>query len=301
MPRERSRARPRKSGLLTVRHACASECFFRKKGSTVCETLLNMRELISWSFFRGQSFCCFHADLLFFTSSTLCADRRRRRIRRHRTTSESHRAKWLQTTPKVCVPYFAAQPRDPQPRDLEDTKKKLRHEPLDPIHEPCNSGAPCNRRTDWNCNVCSTESGHDQCPVSAWQQVTFPRVTFSAFSPASASLSKTWAPLDGAAVEKTALDFQIVDVSHDFHRPLASSLDWEPPATAIRRPAKPCPQTTPKAVVSIASSSGAQSKRKSSFGLLNATRAAKLYENRIDDQGHEGAICGGSQKSEAQA
>ena len=100
MPRERSRARPRKSGLLTVRHACASECFFRKKGSTVCETLLNMRELISWSFFRGQSFCCFHADLLFFTSSTLCADRRRRRIRRHRTTSESHRAKWLQPHPK---------------------------------------------------------------------------------------------------------------------------------------------------------------------------------------------------------
>ena len=100
---------------------------------------------------------------------------------------------------------------------------------------------------------------------------------------------------------ETALDFQIVDVSHIFHRPLASSFDWEPPATAIRRPATPCPQTTPKAVVSIASSSGAQGKRKSSFGLLSATRAAKLYENRIDDQGHEGAICGGSQKSEAQA
>ena len=72
-----------------------------------------------------------------------------------------------------------------------------------------NSGAPCNRRTDWDCNVCSTESGHDQCPVSAWQQqVTFPRVTFSAFSPASVSFSKTWAPLDGAAVEKQRWTFR---------------------------------------------------------------------------------------------
>ena len=108
MPRERSRARPRNSGLLTVRHACASECFSRKTGSTVCETLLNMSELISWSFFGGQSFCCFHADLLFFTSSTLCADRRRRRIRRHRTTSESHRAKWLQPHPKYV--YYTSPP-----------------------------------------------------------------------------------------------------------------------------------------------------------------------------------------------
>ena len=31
MPRERSRARPGNSGLLIVRHACASECFFRNK------------------------------------------------------------------------------------------------------------------------------------------------------------------------------------------------------------------------------------------------------------------------------
>ena len=134
--------------------------------------------------------------------------------------------------------------------------KKPRQEQLDPIHELYNSGAPYNLRTDWNCNVCSTESGHDQCPVSAWQQqVTFPRVTFSVFSPASASLSKTWAPLDGAAVEKQRWIFR----------------SWTSATTFTGRLRPP---------------SIGNSKRKSSFDLFSATRAAKLYEHRIDDQGH---------------
>ena len=118
MPRERSRARPGNSGLSTVRHACASECFFRKKGSTVCETLLNMRELISWSFVGGQSFCCFHADLfVFHKQHALC---RQTQTQNWQTPHNVGVAPYemAATTPKVSVPYFAA-----QPRNLEDTKK----------------------------------------------------------------------------------------------------------------------------------------------------------------------------------
>ena len=42
---------------------------------------------------------------------------------------------------------------------------------------------------------------------------------------------------------ETALDFQSMDDSYDFHKPLASSVGREPPATAIRPPAKPDPKT----------------------------------------------------------
>ena len=119
-------------------------------------------------------------------------------------TSESYRTTWLQPHPQYL--YHTSPPNRGTSRI---PIKKPQQEQFDPIREPYNSGAPLNRRTDWNCNVCSTESGHDQCPVSGWQQqVTFPRVTFSAFSPASASLSKTWAPLDGAAVEKQRWTFR---------------------------------------------------------------------------------------------
>ena len=71
---------------------------------------------------------------------------------------------------------------------------------------------------------------------------------------------------------EAALDFQSMDDSYDFHRPLASSLGREPPDTAI----------TPKPVVSVASSSGAHNKQKTlPIHLLSATgqkEAATLYK-----------------------
>ena len=77
-----------------------------------------------------------------------------------------------------------------------------------------------------------------------------------------------------------ALDFQIVDDSCDFHRPLASSLGREPRATAIRQPARPDPQsrrdnTTSKPVMSNASSPGAQNKRSS--------RTNRLFDASLTD------------------
>ena len=155
-------------------------------------------------------------------------------------TSESHRTRELQPNPRDLWPWVGkvnhTSPPNRKTKRLPLTKKKKQAaaRTVGSLTTTYTTGAGALQQ--WR----AIQSSHrlelqrlqhrigivvqDTTSAGLAAPATAPRRTHSAFSPASASLSKTWIFFGRSCSGEAALDFQSMDDGYDFHRPLASSL-----------------------------------------------------------------------------